>query len=71
MLPMPAKPGTPRLLGDFTRFAALSQPKIKRRVDLRGGETLDLHGQPQVISMHGRHRGPPPLQRPITAASAR
>jgi glyoxylase-like metal-dependent hydrolase (beta-lactamase superfamily II) len=57
LLPMLAKPGTWRLFGHFARLGALSQPKIKRTVDLAGGETLDVPGRPRVISTPGHTEG--------------
>jgi glyoxylase-like metal-dependent hydrolase (beta-lactamase superfamily II) len=35
------KPGTWRLLGHFSRYGALNQPKIERTSDLGGGQELD------------------------------
>jgi glyoxylase-like metal-dependent hydrolase (beta-lactamase superfamily II) len=57
MLPLLLKPGTMRLFGHFTRYGALSQPKIERTVDLAGDETLDLPGRPRVIATPGHTEG--------------
>jgi len=57
MLPLLAKPGTWRLFGHLIRSGVLSQPKIEQTVDLSGGETLDVPGQPQVIDTPGHTEG--------------
>jgi glyoxylase-like metal-dependent hydrolase (beta-lactamase superfamily II) len=57
MLPVLLKPGAWTLFGQFTRYGALTQPKIERTVDLADGETLDLPGNPRAIHTPGHTDG--------------
>jgi glyoxylase-like metal-dependent hydrolase (beta-lactamase superfamily II) len=56
-LQMLIRPGTWTLLGQFTRYGALTQPKIERTVDLSDGQTLDLPGKPRAIGTPGHTEG--------------
>jgi len=51
------KAGTWRLFWHFSRYGALSQPKIERTSDLGGGQELDLPGRPRVIGSPGHTEG--------------
>jgi glyoxylase-like metal-dependent hydrolase (beta-lactamase superfamily II) len=51
------KPGAWRLFAHFSRYGALSQPKIERTVDLGAGGELDVPGRPRVIAAPGHTDG--------------
>jgi glyoxylase-like metal-dependent hydrolase (beta-lactamase superfamily II) len=51
------KPGTWRLYGHFSRYGALSQPKIEGTIDIRAEEPLDVPGRPLAIATPGHTEG--------------
>jgi len=57
LAPMLLKWGTWRLFGHFTRYGALSQPKVERTADLRGGQELNVPGRPRTIDCPGHTEG--------------
>ncbi len=57
MLPLLFNRRTWQLFGHFTRFGALSQPKIERTVDLVADQSLELPGRPRVIDTPGHTEG--------------
>jgi glyoxylase-like metal-dependent hydrolase (beta-lactamase superfamily II) len=57
MARMLLKAGTWRLFGHFSRYGALSQPKIERTSDLQAGQELEVPGRPTVIASPGHTEG--------------
>jgi glyoxylase-like metal-dependent hydrolase (beta-lactamase superfamily II) len=57
MGPLLLKAGTWRLFGHFSRYGALSQPKIERTSELQGGQVLEVPGHPRVVAAPGHTEG--------------